>query len=217
MRAAPASVAVHIWPQQMALAVKALGSGPGLTVVGIATPAPHDRQLARQLVRCALRQLLGQFLDRPAASIALVSQPGQGIVLNLPGTQLRLSVSHMSGLSVAAVSCRSAVGVDVMEVGGLASDMPDWAQVAQDYLGPVQTALLHCTSTACRPAAFARAWTRFEASLKCCRLEMTEWTPDVADLLTSCQMMALSLPDGCCGTVAMAGQVAGQTINPPEN
>ena len=202
MRAAP--VAVHAWPQQMTLAVKALGSGQGLAVIGIATPVPHDRQLVRQRVRCALRQLLGQFLGHPAASMTLVSQPGQGIVLNFPDAQLHLSVSHMPGLSVAAVSCRSAVGVDVMEVGGLAGDMPDWAQVALDYLGPVQAALLRSASPACRPAAFTRAWTHFEAGLKCCQLELTEWTPDLANLLASCQVMALSLPDNCCGTVAMA-------------
>ena len=215
MRAAPALVAVHAWPQQRALAVRALGAG--LAVIGIATPAPHDRQRARLLVRCALRQLLGHFLGRPAASLALVSQPGQGIALDLPGTQLRLSISHMPGLSVAAVSCRSAVGVDVMAVSGLAGDLPDWSQVTLDYLGPVQAALLHRTPPAGRPAAFARAWTGFEASLKCSRLELTEWTPALAHLLASCQMMALSLPEGCCGTVATAWPVAGQTVNSPAN
>lgn len=217
MRAAPAPVAVHAWPQQRALAVRALGSESGLAVIGIATPAPHDRQLARQLVRDALRQLLGQFLDQPTAALALVSQPGQGIALNLPGSQLRLSVSHMPGLSVAAVSCRSAVGVDVMAVGGLVSDLPDWSQVALDYLGPVQAALLRNASPAGRPAAFARAWTHFEAGLKCCRLELTEWTPALANLLARCQVMALSLPDGCCGTVAIARTAAGQTANSPGN
>lgn len=217
MRAAPAPVAVHAWPQQRALAVRALGSGSGLAVIGIATPARHDRQLARQLVRDALRQLLGQFLDQPAAALMLVSQPGQGIALNLPGSQLRLSLSHMPGLSVAAVSSRFAVGVDVMAVGGLADDLPDWAQVALDYLGPVQTALLQRTVPADRPAAFAQAWTRFEAGLKCCQLELTEWTPALANLLASCQVMALSLPDGGCGTVAIAWPVAGQTVNSPKN
>ena len=217
MRAAPATVAVHAWPQQRALAVRALGSGSGLAVIGIATPVPHDRQLARQLVRDALRQLLGQFLDQPAAALALVSQPGQAVALNFPGSQLRLSVSHMPGLSVAAVSNRFAVGVDVMAVDGLASDMPDWAQVALDYLGPVQAALLHRTVPAGRPAAFARAWTRHEAGLKCCRRALTEWTPALANLLASCQEMALSLPDGCCGTVAIGWPVAGQTVNSPTN
>ena len=215
MRAAP--VAVYAWPQQIALAVKALDLDSGLAVIGIATPARHDRQLARRLVRCALRQLLGQFLGRPAASVALISQPGQGIALDFPGTQLRLSVSHMPGLSVAAVSCRSAIGVDVMAVGGLASDLPDWSQVALDYLGPVQAALLRNASPADRPAAFARAWTHFEAGLKCCRLELTEWTPALANLLARCQVMALSLPDGCCGTVAIARPAAGQTVNSPGN
>ena len=201
---APKLVAVHVWPEQMPLAVSALASGAGLTVIGIVTPATHQRRLARQLIRNALRTLLGQFLGQPAASMALVSQPGHAISLDLSGVQLRMSITHMPGFSVAAISRRSAIGVDVMHVGGLAADMPDWAQVALDYLGPAEAAQLHISSPAHRPAAFAEAWTRHEACLKCFGLELTEWTPALARQLASCQVMGLSLPDHCCGTVAIA-------------
>ena len=204
MLGAPKPVAVHAWPQQMPLAVDALRSNLGLTVISVATPATHDRLLARQLIRNALRTLVGKFLDRPAASIALVSHPGQGISLDFSFAQLHLSVSHMPSSSVAAISRRSAIGVDVMHVGGLAGDMPDWAQVALDYLGPAEAAQLLFSSPAHRPAAFAEAWTRHEACLKCFGLELTEWTPALARQLASCQVMGLSLPDHCCGTVAIA-------------
>ena len=204
MLGAPKPVAVHAWPQQMPLAVDALRSNLGLTVISVATPATHDRLLARQLIRNALRTLVGKFLDRPAASIALVSQPVQGISLDFSVAQGHLSVSHMPSLSVAAISRRSAIGVDVMHVGGLAGDMPDWAQVALDYLGPAEAAQLLFSSPAHRPAAFAEAWTRHEACLKCFGLELTEWTPALARQLASCQVMGLSLPDHCCGTVAIA-------------
>ena len=204
MLGAPKPVAVYAWPQQMPLAVDALRSNLGLTVISVATPATHDRLLARQLIRNALRTLVGKFLDRPAASIALVSHPGQGISLDFSVAQLHLSVSHMPSLSVAAISRRSAIGVDVMHVGGLAADMPDWALVALDYLGPAEAAQLHISSPAHRPAAFAEAWTRHEACLKCFGLELTEWTPALASQLASCQVMGLSLPDHCRGTVAIA-------------
>ena len=204
MLGAPKPVAVHAWPQQMPLAVDALRSDPGLTVISVATPATHDRPMARQLIRNALRTLIGKFLDRPAASIVLVSQPGHGISLDLPGAQLHLSVSHMPSLSVAAISRRSAIGVDVIGVGGLGGDLPDWAQVALDYLGPAHAALLRSSSPAHRPAAFAEAWTRYEACLKCFGLELTEWTPALARRLANCQVLALSLPDERCGTVAIA-------------
>ena len=200
MLEAPKPVAVHTWPEQMALAVDALRSSAGLTAISVATPATHDRELARQRIRNVLHNVLGQFLKQPAASIALVSQPGHGISLDFHGAQLCISVSHMPGLSVAAISRRSAIGIDVMPV----VDMPDWAQVTLDYLGPVEAALLRFLSPARRPAAFAQAWTRHEACLKCFGLELTEWTPALASRLASCQVMPLRLSDDCCGTIAIA-------------
>ena len=104
-----------------------------------------------------------------------------------------------------------------MHVGGLAADMPDWAQVALDYLGPAEAAQLHISSPAHRPAAFAEAWTRHEACLKCFGLELTEWTPALASQLASCQVMGLSLPDHCRGTVAIGKVFALESMESPAN
>ncbi|MEP6588187.1 MAG: 4'-phosphopantetheinyl transferase superfamily protein [Polaromonas sp.] len=196
---------VHAWPQGMQAAVDELRSFQALTVISVATPATAKRLLARDLVRTALRETLAVFLDQPAASVKLVSYPGQAIRVDFPLAHLNVSVSHAPGLSLAAIGrgAGAGIGVDVMPVDRVDEEMPDWADVALDYLGPTVTGLLQRTSPAQRPVAFAQAWTRFEAGLKCLGLALTEWTPVLAQQLAACRVMALALPENCCGAIAL--------------
>jgi 4'-phosphopantetheinyl transferase len=203
MPAMQALVAVHAWPQSLLLAAAELRSDRALTVISVPTPATNNRAKARDLIRVALRETLAVFLDQPAASITLVSVLGQAIRVDSPFGQLYVSVSHMPGVSVAAISRSAAVGIDVMQVEPGAEEMAHWARVALDYLGPTETFLLQGTAPAHRPAAFAQAWTRFEARLKCLGMALTEWTPALAQQLAACRVVALALPESCRGAIAI--------------
>ena len=201
-------MAVHAWPQCIDMAVDELRSSRALTVISVPTPATTNRLQARELIRAALRETLVKFLNQPAASIKLVSEPGRAIcVMSSPHAHgcLQVSVSHIPGMSLAAITRHVGVGVgvDLMQVDQDAKAMPDWAQVALDYLGPVKTGLLESTPSTHRPAAFAEAWTRLEARLKCLGLALTEWTPILEKQLAICHVMALALPKNYRGAVAV--------------
>jgi 4'-phosphopantetheinyl transferase len=197
------SVAVHAWPQNMPLAVAELRASQGMTIISVATPATTNRLFARELIRTAVRETLAAFLHQPVSSITLVSRPGRGIEVDPLLAGLHVSVSHMPGMSVAAIAHGVAVGIDVMPILQDAQAMSDWESVALDYLGPAVTALLKQTAPLLRPAAFAQAWTHYEASLKCQGLALTEWRPTLARHLATCRVMALALPAHCRGAIAL--------------
>jgi 4'-phosphopantetheinyl transferase len=206
-------IAVHAWPQSMQAAVDELRSCQAMTVIRVVTPATSNRLLARDLIRTALRETIAMFLDQPVASITLVSRPGQAIEVDSPLARLRVSVSHMPGMSAAAIGRNTAIGLDVMRIEPSAQEMPDWACVARDYLGPQVIACLQGALPTQRQATFVEAWTHFEACLKCLGLALTEWTPALAQRLATCRVMALSLPEDCRGAIAIPGRVAGATIH----
>ena len=187
----------------MQAAVDELRSCRAVTVISMATAPASNRLLARDLVRTALRETIAVFLNQPVESVALVSRPGQAIEVDSPGTRLRLSVSHLPGMSAAALSRGRAIGLDVMQVEPDAAGMPDRARVALDYLDPQVSACLQRASPTQRPAIFAEAWTHFEASLKCLGVALTEWTPALAQRLATCQVGALALPENCRGAIAL--------------
>lgn len=194
---------VHPWPDAAPLALEALRGAQGLTAIRIATPHTEIRHGAREHLRAALRDLLAALLQQPAATLPLVSQPGQALVLDLPGTPIGLTVSHAPGCSVAAVHQHGAVGVDVMRIGEGADWMPDWEIVARDYLGPQAQARIHQVTPDQRACAFAREWAALEARLKCLGMALTEWTPALAQRLAGCAVTALDVPLGFCGAVAV--------------
>jgi 4'-phosphopantetheinyl transferase len=196
-------VLVHAWPDAAPLALGALRSGQGLAVIRITTPNTEIRHAARGHLRTAVRELLAAQLQRPAATLPLLSQPGQALVLDLPGTRIGLSVSHAPGLSVAAVHRHGTVGVDVMRIGDGADGMPDWETVARDYLGAQAQARIAQVAPDQRAGAFAREWTALEACLKCLGTGLTEWTPALAQRLATCTVTALDVPLGLCGAVAV--------------
>lgn len=198
---------VRAWPQDVLLAVQELRSAQALTVISVPTPLTTNRVMARSLIRTALRGTLGALLDQPAASIALVSHPGEPIRVNSAPVCLCLSISHSPGLSVAAIYRGVSIGTDVMHIEAGRPEQPDWINVARDYLGPQVTALLQTTPSSNLPVAFAQAWTRFEACLKCLGLAVTEWSPELGAQLASCRVGTLDLPDNYVGTVA-AGDLA---------
>ena len=210
-----AALIVHAWPLQTALALADLRCSQACTVVRMSTPDTMIRDAARQRSRLALRELLGAFGGRPAATIDLVAVPGQPMRVDLPESCVGLSVSHAPGMSVAAVQMDGSIGVDVMTVAHSAGVASDWAGVALDYLGPQAYARLDALLPVQRAAAFSQEWTYFEAGLKCLGQALVEWTPALGQRLALCHIRALVLPAGYCGAVATRHPFAHQA--PPNS
>lgn len=194
---------VHEWPQDMRLAVDALGSDQAMTLISVPTPDTTSRLLARERIRAALQETLTLYLGQPSPPIRLVSRPGQAIEVCAPYSHLQLSLSHMPTISVAAIRRCGAIGVDVMQVDPSDEAMAEWERVALDYLGPAVTNSLLRAPAAQRPAVFSQAWTRLEACLKCLGLALVEWTPTLARQLATCRIKTLTMPENCRGAVAI--------------
>ncbi|HAT33617.1 MAG TPA: hypothetical protein DCW29_23085 [Janthinobacterium sp.] len=195
---APAAMAVHMWSN---------GPGPalvprdGVLVIGVATAAGAGRDLARRAIRLALPQAMAHCSGLAPERIALRCAPGRAPRLLLGGeggAEAGLSISHEDGLSLAAVNLHGAVGVDLMRAQDL-HDLPDWRQLAIDYLGMAVAKALADVAPGGRALAFARAWTAREAELKCRGLALSEWTP----LAPACRRIGLALPAGLSGTLAL--------------
>lgn len=196
-------VTVHAWPTCRHRALDALRCDQAFTVISVATPATENRVQARALIRHALRDTLAAFLGQSEQAVVLDSRPGKPVQLGAAWAGMHVSLSHMAGLSIAAIGRGVTIGVDVMHVDGGLLETPDWQHVARDYLGPSTTDMLHNTPPAQRPALFAEAWTHLESSLKCNGLQLTEWSPGLAQQLLSCHVMALALPESCRGSIAI--------------
>jgi len=202
-------LAVRAWPQSLSLAVQDIRSVQAVTVISVSTPITTDRTSARALVRNALCHTLAVVLDQPAASVALISRPGEAIAVDSLSVRLGLSLSHAPELSVAAICRGASVGVDLMRIeDGIEGD-PDWVRVALDYLGPQATALLRATSSSECPVAFVKAWTRFEACLKCLGLALTEWSPELGKQLATCQIWTLGFVGDHSGSLVIGGGFLG--------
>ena len=152
-----------------------------------------DRSEARAAARLAARQALAGQLGQPLDALQLHAPPGQPPqVLGRP--DIGLSFSHEAGISLVAVNLDGPVGVDVVQ----ASAPDDWQAVARDYLGP----------TVLGAAGFAPAWAALEARLKCCGLDLQEWSAErELRLLAACIALPLALPraaDAWVGALALS-------------
>jgi 4'-phosphopantetheinyl transferase len=171
----------------------------GLHVLALQTPETSLRDRARLIVRQALCEELAKHLAVKEESIALVCAPGTPIRLATPWERIGISVSHEPGLSLAAINLDGAVGVDLMRLG---EPLPDIEMLARDYLGPTASLAIAGQSAAMRQLAFARAWTRHEASLKCLAVPLGEWTPELEARLAACSSTELAMPAGWVAAVA---------------
>lgn len=171
----------------------------GLLVIALRTPETPHRETARHLVRQALGKTLGGLLGVDETSLLLVSHPGQGIRLAPPWQEIGISVSHEPGLSLAAVHRTGPVGIDLMRLG---APLPDLAAVARDYLNPATAATLAALPATQRQPAFARAWCRLEAGLKCLGMALDEWTPEMGRRLAGCAITDIAMPAGWVAAVA---------------
>ena len=139
----------------------------------VGTDPDFIRSAQRAEIRRAAREVLAALTGEPASCFGIQSEPGGPLSVIVGGhdSTIGCSFSHEDGYSLAAIHLHGAIGVDMMRV----QDIPDWQAVARDYLGPAVTAALQAMPAAERPLAFALAWTRREAELKCQGSQLAEW------------------------------------------
>lgn len=195
-------IRVQSWPGPVSIDAAAPGADANPIVFSITTPDTSIRDTARELARQALREVLGVQLDRAPETVPLVSRPGHPIRLDIPGLHAGLSVSHEPGLTIAATHLGGAVGIDLMRVEQDPDWLSDWKALARDYLGQQASDRIASQPAAQRVRAFAREWTRFEASLKCLAMPLQEWSPALEHELMRCRLFDLDLPDGFIGSLA---------------
>ncbi|KAB8064628.1 4'-phosphopantetheinyl transferase family protein [Janthinobacterium violaceinigrum] len=179
--------------------ITVLWSADGVLAIGIAAAMP--RAEARLRIRAAVREVAARWLKMDIDAISLESTPGAPPRLLLAGRPAGLSFSHDDGWSVAAVHLHGTVGIDVMRV----QDIPDWRQVARDYLGPQVTQELASLPDAQRPLALAQAWTAREAALKCAGLPLMEWD----GIALNCNVLHIALEDGFVAMLAIPRKTTG--------
>lgn len=172
----------------------ALNSAQELLIVAVDTPKSPIRDAARQLVRAALSEILGDA--------ELLCEPGQAIRLAQPDSPLGISVSHENGLSLLAVHYAGPVGIDLLRI----PESPDWLEqiplLANDWLGPKIARQIAELPPQRQMLQFALAWTQHEARLKCRGLALEEWHGKLDEYLAPCYVAQLALPAGYVGAVA---------------
>lgn len=189
---------LHRWPQDRAAALAALIDGGAPVLLRLDTPQTQQRDAARAAVRDALRALLADYLGCALDAVPLVSIPGQPLRLDVPGGLPGISVSHDAGISLIALDARGVPGIDVMRL----EELPDWHEVASDYLGAAACRQIAASAPRERAQVFAAAWTRMEARLKCLNLALGEWTPALERLLEACAAQSFAPAPGVVAALA---------------
>lgn len=189
---------VHCWTDADRPAMPA----DGLQVFSLKTPAGPHRDAARQLVRSALREILAPLLGCAPQAVPLFSVPGQPLRLNIAQSKIGLSVSHETGLSLLALHLHGAVGIDLVRLADIPEDDTELQRLSADYYGAEAAASLAALHREARRQAFARAWVKLEASLKCLGEGLTEWSPERQAWLANCRVRELALPAGMVGAVS---------------
>ena len=193
---------VHFWPDTAPLWID------GVCVIAVRTERGQQRERPRQQIRLAVRAVLAERLGIAPAAIHLPDAAGRAprIVFDdagakaaeriAPADDIGYSISHESGLSVAAINLYGAIGIDLLQV----QEIADWQTVARDYLGPEIAQILAALAPSERASALANAWTAREAAFKCLGLALQEWTPAALP----CQTAELMLPQGYAGSFSIS-------------
>ena len=189
------------WPAQAAL--KRQQEHATLFVISITTVETNDRRAARRQIRTALAEALGVLLGSDPSHYQL--DPTRGKPPRLQGTTIGVSISHESGLSVAAINLHGAVGIDIVRRDIVAAAESDWTRLAHDYLGPTASKRIASCDSAQGPDCFASEWTTREARLKCSGSALVEWFLQ-PDALSQYAARTLDLAMPYIGTLVVDSQ-----------
>jgi 4'-phosphopantetheinyl transferase len=190
-------LAVYFWPEETC----SIPVEESLLVIAVRTPPTNLRAEARQLVRLALRQVLADKLSFPLADIEFISEPGQSLKLLQPRQKIGLSISHESGLSLAAINMNGKVGVDLVATNSSLTKSEMYT-LSADYLGYSAAEYLSSLPKDQQNHAFAIAWTELEARLKCQEENLIEWSSSREKRLDNYSTRTLLVPEGYVATVA---------------
>ena len=116
------------------------------------------------VARGLLRQLLGSYLQLPAAEIMFAyGEYGKPeLAAAHAGSGMQFNVSHAQGVALLAFAYGRAVGVDIEQVRPL----DDAEQVAERFFSAQEVALFTAVPDAQKSQAFFNCWTRKEAFIK---------------------------------------------------
>lgn len=190
---------VYFWPDSS----DSIPLNQDLIVIALDTLPTTLRFQARKLIRIAIKQVLAKILGCTLDEIELTFELGQAPRLSQPKHNIGLSISHESGLTIAAIHLNGKVGVDLLA----SKTIPDKGEIetlALEYLGAQTAEHLSRMANLEQKLAFAQAWTAFEARLKCEEKNLTEWTASSALQLNMLKVRSLILPDGYIGTIAFS-------------
>ena len=123
----------------------------------------HDREhyiVARGL----LRQLLGSYLQMPAAQIEFAyGEHGKPeLAAKHANSGVQFNISHAQGVALLAFSRHREVGVDIEQVRPL----DDGEQIAERFFSANEVAVFTAVPPEQKPQAFFNCWTRKEAFIK---------------------------------------------------
>ena len=189
-------LSVFIWPE---IDTKVLLE-QNLFVIAVPTPKITLRDEARKLVRSVLKQVLAIRLVCSISEIEFISIPGKVLKLSHLEHEVGLSVSHESGLSLAAVNLNGRVGIDLM----LLKNAPTYDEIhilAEEYFGKEIAEYISKIPREHQIKFFTKTWTEFEARNKCLELGLIEWSLERAKPLNM-RYHELVLPKGYLGTLA---------------
>ncbi|MCW3481760.1 hypothetical protein OL229_19705 [Neisseriaceae bacterium JH1-16] len=149
-------------------------------------PRPVQRAALRRLLPDALAGAFGQ----PPGALRLIETEAAPRLQGLAGAEW-LSLSY-AGERVAFALAARPVGIDLVEIGGL----PDWQEVAVDFLNPEVSAALAALPVNDRDSAFALAWAELEARGKARGEGLAEWTVSWAARLAEGGLVRREVADG---------------------
>jgi 4'-phosphopantetheinyl transferase len=180
--------------------------------------APRRRFLAARL---ALRRLLGEYLEMPAANVSLAySRFGKPLLGEPHGDLLRFNLAHTSNLVLVAVTRGCDVGVDIEQL----RPVHHLESIARRYLHPAEAKDILAAPPQLRHETFLRCWTAKEAVIKAIGTGLTDslgtFRVPIADTrgtrvelpefgdgrATRCWLEGLRPCDGAIGAVAFVGE-----------
>jgi len=161
----PRSDEVHIWQ------ISLRDGDPEALLIHLTTEEQQracrlrlDR-VRRQFIaaRAGLRQILGGYVDRPAAEVSIrTTATGRPELADPVGEGIDFNLTHSESVGLVAVSGSGRVGIDVECVREIA----ERDNLVRRFFAPAECDRFFGLAIADRQEAFFQAWTRKEAILK---------------------------------------------------
>ncbi|MGB4811331.1 MAG: hypothetical protein WBP13_02465 [Methylophilaceae bacterium] len=186
---------IYFWPES----IGCLPKGQNLLVIAVLTPQTNLRASARVQIREALKQALAEWLNCTVDDFTFISELGKPLKFLHPNLEIWLSISHESGLSIAAINRLGRVGIDLMLIDSAPKGDETYV-VATEYFGKNKADEIASLPFELQKQAFAQSWTALEARFKCQEQQIVEWhlsKSNSNNFLTQ----SLALPEGYTGNV----------------